>query len=90
MKAKARYEAEFKAYEASKTAAPVVAVASAKPSAKKATPGQKRPASKTPEKIIKAATPAKSAKKSVQKVVKPTPTPAKAEVKPVVEAPVVE
>lgn len=75
---KARYETELKAYQASKAAAPVVVVVPAKASAKKATPGQKRPASKSPEKIVKAATPAKSAKKSVQKAAKPAPTPAKA------------
>lgn len=87
---KVRYEADMKAYQATKTAAPVPAPVPAKASAKKAAPGQKRPATISPEKIVKAATPAKtkSAKKSVQKVVKPVATPAKAE--PKVEAPIVE
>ena len=87
---KVAYEAAMKAYQATKTAAPVPAPVSAKPSAKKAAPGQKRPATISPEKIVKAATPAKtkSAKKSVQKVVKPVAAPAKPE--PKVEAPVVE
>lgn len=93
--AKAKYEADVKAYQATKVAAPIVVVAPTKASAKKATPGQKRPASKSPEKIVKAVTPAKSAKRSVQKAAKPVPTPVKAEepepvVAAVVEAPVVE